>query len=225
MGAPELRVDIAMSGAPVSNSERVMAQSASGGASWTTDYLNCDCPCAARRIAILAGASGGGVRQAGLVLTRPYARLRSLTPQQVDCAVTFGDTRSTCRTFMWPRSLPRLMNELVLPRPMARCLTKVEAADYLGIGITLFDELRIPAVRFGRRCVYDRVDLDAWLDDYKRRGRAGKELEWPVQTASIDAGSRVSGGLQQNCRTASAYAKALGLKTEMKPRRSSPASS
>lgn len=31
-----------------------------------------------------------------------------------------------------------------LPRPMVRCLTKPEAAQYLGIGITLFDGLRIP---------------------------------------------------------------------------------
>ena len=111
------------------------------------------------------------------------------------------------------------MDEVSLPRPMVRCLTKAEAAEYLGIGVTLFDELRIPVVRFGRRCLYDRVDLDAWLDDYKRRGRARKEVEWPVQqVASIDADGRVFGGLQQPCRTASAYAKALGLKTEGKPK-------
>ena len=69
------------------------------------------------------------------------------------------------------------MDETILARPMVRCLTKNEVADYLGIGLTLFDELRIPAVRFGRRCLYDRLDLDAWLDEYKQRGRAGKEVE------------------------------------------------
>jgi excisionase family DNA binding protein len=78
------------------------------------------------------------------------------------------------------------MDETILARPMVRCLTKDEAADYLGIGLTLFDELRIPAVRFGRRCLYDRVDLDAWLDEYKQRGRAGKEVEWPVKPGSTD---------------------------------------
>jgi hypothetical protein len=51
-----------------------------------------------------------------------------------------------------------------LPRPLARCLTKEEAADYLGIGVTLLSELNVPSVRLGRRCVYDRVDLDGWLD-------------------------------------------------------------
>ena len=67
------------------------------------------------------------------------------------------------------------MDTSTLPRPLARCLTKDEAADYLGIGVTLLTELDVPCVRLGRRCVYDRVDLDAWLDEYKQRGRAGKE--------------------------------------------------
>jgi len=51
------------------------------------------------------------------------------------------------------------MEVLPLPRPLVRCLTKEEAAEYLGIGVTLLCELDIPTVRFGRRCVYDRVDL------------------------------------------------------------------
>ncbi len=105
---------------------------------------------------------------------------------------------------------------------MVRCLTKPEAAQYLGIGITLFDQLRIPALRFGRRCLYDRVDLDAWLDDYKQQGRAGKEVQWPVKPGSTGGPILASGGLQQRYRTASAYAKALGLKIEEKPKPSSP---
>jgi hypothetical protein len=114
------------------------------------------------------------------------------------------------------------MDEPPLSRPMIRCLTKAEAAQYLGIGITLFDELRIPVVRFGRRCVYDRVDLDGWLDEYKRQGRAGKEVQWPVKPGSTGGQILTTGGLQPRYRTASAYAKALGLKTEGKPKPSSP---
>src|SRR5689334_15057616 len=109
-----------------------------------------------------------------------------------------------------------------LPRPMVRCLTRTEAAEYLGIGLTLFDGLRIPPIRLGRRCVYDRVDLDAWLDDYKQRGRAGKEDQWPVSKGSTGAPTLASGGLQQRFRTESAYAKALGLKTGRTPKPSSP---
>ena len=66
-------------------------------------------------------------------------------------------------------------SEAILPLPMARCLSKEQAAAYLGIGLTLLAELSVPHVRFGRRCVYDKLDMDAWLDDYKaERRRAGK---------------------------------------------------
>jgi predicted DNA-binding transcriptional regulator AlpA len=108
------------------------------------------------------------------------------------------------------------MDDSALPRPTARCLSKDEAAQYLGIGVTLFDGLRIPPVRLGRRCVWDRYDLDAWLDDYKRRGRAGKEVEWPVRPGSTGVVTLADGGLQRRYRTAAAYASLLGLKTETK---------
>ena len=60
------------------------------------------------------------------------------------------------------------MDPSPLPRPVVRCLTKHEAAEYLGIGVTMLEHLRIPGIHFGRRCVYDRVDLDAWLDEMQR---------------------------------------------------------
>jgi hypothetical protein len=114
--------------------------------------------------------------------------------------------------------------EAGLPLPFRRGLTKEEAADYLGIGVTLLSELDVPCLKFGRRSVYDVVDLDAWLEDYKRRGRAGKEAEkqWPVKVASTDGGIPAIGGSRPYYRTAEAYAKALGLKTEKKPKLSSP---
>ncbi len=110
----------------------------------------------------------------------------------------------------------------VLPLPPARCLGREQAAAYLGIGITLLDSLGVPSIRFGRRCVYDRVDLDTWLDEYKRRGRAGKEsgTQWPVKEDSIGAGIPATGGSRLYYRTADAYAKALGLKTGKKPKQS-----
>ena len=117
------------------------------------------------------------------------------------------------------------MVEPPLARPFVRCLTKEEAAAYLGIGVTLLASLEIPTVRFGRRCLYDRVDLDLWLDEYKQRGRAGKECLWPVQPESTGAQTRATGGSQQHYPTANAYVKALGLKTEKKPKPCSPSSS
>ena len=97
-----------------------------------------------------------------------------------------------------------------------RCLSKEQAAAYLGIGVTLLEGLGVPVVKFGRRCVYDRVDLDAWLEEYKRRGRARRETLWPVKADSIGGETRATGGSMLHYRTASVYAKALGLKTEKK---------
>lgn len=109
------------------------------------------------------------------------------------------------------------MEESDLPLPEARCLSKEQAAAYLGIGVTLLTELGVPSVKFGRRTVYDKVDLDGWLDEYKRRGRAGKEKTlWPVKPESTGGRIPVIGGSLQRYPTASAYAKALGLKTEKK---------
>jgi hypothetical protein len=95
-------------------------------------------------------------------------------------------------------------------------LTKEQAAEYLGIGITLLAELDIPCIKFGRRRVYDKIDLDDWLEDYKQRGRARKETIWPVKPESIGGLTQASGGLTQRSQTARDYAKVLGLKTEKK---------
>jgi hypothetical protein len=111
-------------------------------------------------------------------------------------------------------------DEAGLPLPAARCLSKEQAAAYLGIGVTLLAELAIPHVRFGRRCVYDKLDIDAWLDDYKdERRRAGKDNLWPVMKVSTGGRTPASGGLVQRSPTAKEYAKALGLKSERTPRR------
>src|SRR5450830_919266 len=96
-----------------------------------------------------------------------------------------------------------------LPLPAARGLSREQAAAYLGIGITLLAEQGVPFVQIGRRCVYDRVDLDAWLDEYKHRGRAGKEFSWPVKVDSTGGGIPASGGSMLYCPTADAYAEAL----------------
>ena len=103
-----------------------------------------------------------------------------------------------------------------LPLPVSRCLSKDQAAAYLGIGTTLLAELDIPCIRFGRRRVYDTVDLDRWLDEYKQRGRAGKETLWHVKPESTGGRTLDTGGLVVRSQTAKEYAKALGLKTGMK---------
>ena len=106
------------------------------------------------------------------------------------------------------------MEENGLPLPAVRCLSKEQAAVYLGIGVTLLAQLNVPFVRLGRRCVYDRLDLDAWLDETKgERRRAGKDDLWPEMKDSTSDRIPVSGGLVRRSPTAKEYAKALGLKT------------
>ena len=107
-----------------------------------------------------------------------------------------------------------------LPLPDKRCLSKKEAASYLGIGTTLLAELRIPAVKLGRRLVYDKVDLDLWLEEYKRgeQRRVGKDLLWTnPKTAFLDAPTPGIGGSTPPYQMDKEYARVLGLKT--KPRR------
>jgi len=101
--------------------------------------------------------------------------------------------------------------ETALPLPPARCLNKCQAAEYLGIGITLLAVIGPRPVKLGRRCVYDVVDLDAWLDDYKSRGRASKEVLWPEKEDSTNERTPRSGGSTRSCQTDAEYAKALGL--------------
>ncbi len=115
-------------------------------------------------------------------------------------------------------------SELVLPLPLRRCLTKEQAAAYLGIGVTLLLQIGPRPIKLGRRSVWDVVDLDTWLGDYKDRGRAGKdgETKWPARPASTGAEIRGTGGSKLYFQTAEAYARALGLKTERKRKDSSP---
>ena len=102
-----------------------------------------------------------------------------------------------------------MLDESVQPR----CLSQKEAARYLGIGRTLFARIGPAAIRLGRRRVYDRIDLDRWLDDYKSRGRAIKEDLWPEKKDSTKGKIRPTGGSRWSSRTDAEYVKALGLKS------------
>ena len=111
------------------------------------------------------------------------------------------------------------LDEAGLPLPSARCLSKEQAAAYLGIGLTLLAALAVPHVRFGRRCVYDKLDIDAWLDDYKgERRRAGKDNLWPVMKESTGGQTLAPGGSMQRSPMANEYAKALGLRSKRMPK-------
>jgi len=99
-----------------------------------------------------------------------------------------------------------------LSLPRARCLSKQHAAQYLGIGVTLFTEIGLPSIKLGRRILYDVLDLDRWLDQYKHRGRAEEEL-WPEKKDSIVVRNRPTGGSMLSYQTDDEYVKVLDLKS------------
>ncbi len=98
-----------------------------------------------------------------------------------------------------------------LSLPSCRCLSRSQAAEYLGIGTTLLTRLGPPSVRLGRRAVYDRVDLDKWLDNYKSRGRVIKEELWPEKKDSTEGKTHRIGGSMLSSQTDAAYVTVLGL--------------
>lgn len=110
---------------------------------------------------------------------------------------------------------PGIMAELdepdTVPGIPPRCLCREQAAHYLGIGRTLLSRIGPPPIRLGRRRVYDRVDLDRWLDDYKSRGRAIKEDLWPEKRDSTEEKIRRIGGSTLSSRTDAEYVRALDL--------------
>jgi len=101
--------------------------------------------------------------------------------------------------------------EDALPLPPPRGLSRQQAACYLGIGVTLLTQIGPLPLKIGRRCVYDRLDLDAWLEEYKRREWAGKEVIWPEKEDSTNGKTPPTGGWTSSSPQDVEYAKALGL--------------
>ena len=100
-----------------------------------------------------------------------------------------------------------------LSLPRARCLSKQHAAEYLGIGVTLLAEIGVPSIKLGRRILYDVLDLDRWLDQYKHRGRAEEKVLWLEKEDSIVEKIHPTGGLMSSCQTEAEYVKVLNLKS------------
>jgi hypothetical protein len=90
-------------------------------------------------------------------------------------------------------------------------LTRAEAAAYLRCSLRFLDGMGLPFIRKGRCKLYDRIDLDERMQHDKRRGRAWKEILWPVNVDSTAARIRGSGGSTSFSRMDAAYAKALGV--------------
>src|ERR1700722_15425741 len=95
----------------------------------------------------------------------------------------------------------------------ARYLTRREAAAYIRCSLRFLDGMGLPFIRKGRCKVYDRIDLDARMQEDKCRGRAWKETVWPVNVDSTAARIRGSGGLASFSQMDAAYAQEVGVST------------
>jgi hypothetical protein len=93
----------------------------------------------------------------------------------------------------------------------ARYFTRREAAAYVRCSVRFLDGMGLPFIRKGRCKLYDRIDLDERMQQDKCRGRAWKEILWPVNVDSTAARIRGSGGSTSFSRMDAAYAKALGV--------------
>jgi hypothetical protein len=100
----------------------------------------------------------------------------------------------------------------------SRYLTRREAAAYVRCSVRFLDGMELPFIRKGRCKLYDRIDLDARMQQDKCRGRAWKETLWPVNVDSTAARIRGTGGSASFSRMDIAYAKALGVSTAPTPK-------
>jgi hypothetical protein len=100
----------------------------------------------------------------------------------------------------------------------SRYVTRREAAAYVRCSLRFLDGMGLPFIRKGRCKVYDRIDLDARMQQDKCRGRAWKETLWPVNVDSTAARIRGSGGLASFSQMDAAYAKALGVSIAPMPK-------
>ena len=112
------------------------------------------------------------------------------------------------------------------PAPLTastRYFTRLEAAAYIRCSPRFLDGLALPFIRKGRCKVYDRIDLDAHMQDDRQRGRAWKETLWPVNVDSTAARIRGTGGSTSFSPTDDDYARALGVSIAPTPRPTSSA--
>ena len=112
---------------------------------------------------------------------------------------------------------------------LPRVIRLRDAPSYLGMDRNRFNaEVRpfVTEINYGTQCVaFDRLELDAWLDEYKsRNGRPGQqpkgERPWDVKERQGSLKGPVS-GTSTSKSTAGAFDKAVEQVTSKKPKGSS----
>jgi len=107
-----------------------------------------------------------------------------------------------------------------------RILRMRDAPSYLGMSPRTFNTVVRPYVTelpVGDGGIgWDRLDLDAWVDEHKRRnGRPAKQLEdtpWERRERRVVSVSAAKSGISRRSSAGDSFAKALELVTSQRPK-------
>lgn len=102
---------------------------------------------------------------------------------------------------------------------MKRLIRQSEAPTYLSFSEPVFNQLVRPFVteiRQGRMVLYDRLDLDAWVEQFKAaNGRPAKEnLQWQKEPQALE--KKVKSGILKKSSPVSLFDKALAKRNSTK---------
>jgi hypothetical protein len=114
-------------------------------------------------------------------------------------------------------------NTVPLERPLPRIIRVRDAPRYLGMDRNRFNvEVRphLAEIRIGKQAVgFDRLELDAWVDDYKHRnGRPGPRKgakSWDASEYPASSNGPVS-GMSTSVSSGGEFARALALLSSKK---------
>ncbi len=65
---------------------------------------------------------------------------------------------------------------MTAPLNMKRLFRPVEAAAYVGLGITTFRKLKLPRKKHGDCVLFEQSDLDAWADRLAYEGEGNERV-------------------------------------------------
>src|SRR5690349_18683485 len=123
-------------------------------------------------------------------------------------------------------SSPETSRSLSHAVPLPRLIRMIDAPAYLGMDKNRFNrEVRpsVLALRIGVQGIaFDRVDLDAWADDYKSRNgchaaRSHRSKLWEPRKCQASP-SVVGSGTSTKCSEERAFAKAVAQARSSRPR-------
>jgi predicted DNA-binding transcriptional regulator AlpA len=111
------------------------------------------------------------------------------------------------------------INSMATPALLPRCIRLRDAPSYLGMDRNRFNQVVRPyltTIPIGRQGVaFDRLELDAWVEDYKsRNGRPAERSKiWDARNHRASKSEAASGGSTSESRDTEEWQKAVARLT------------